>query len=97
MARLLALLCTLSVLLTSGCAMCCAPYDDHYPYAGGRWVRDNASQGRVGSAFAPAGHRLEEGISPSGEPTPAESEAFDPAVSEVTPRRDGAAYLPTQE
>jgi hypothetical protein len=55
--RWLLVLCPL--LVGSGCAMCCAPYDDYYPAVGGRWVRDNPTEGRVGSAFAPAGHRVE--------------------------------------
>jgi hypothetical protein len=76
---------------TSGCAMCCAPYDDHYPYVGGRWVRDNPVHGRVGSAFAPAGFRVE-GQSPAiGEPTPADG------GQPITPRRNGASYLPVDE
>jgi hypothetical protein len=73
------------VLISSGCAMCCAPYDDHYPYVGGRWVRDNPSHGRVGSAFEPAGHRVEE-VAAATEPTPA---------SEM-PTRDGSEYLPVE-
>jgi hypothetical protein len=42
---------------SSGCAMCCAPYDWDYGYTGGAWVRDNPSSGRVGSAFEPAGYK----------------------------------------
>jgi hypothetical protein len=42
---------------SSGCAMCCAPYDWDFGYTGGAWVRDNPSMGRVGSAFEPAGYK----------------------------------------
>ena len=45
----------IAALLTSGCAMCCSPYDEAYGFTGGRWQRTNLCHGRVGSAFAPAG------------------------------------------
>jgi len=51
-----------SLSLASGCAMCCHPYDCHYLYQGGRWVRDIPDSGRVGSAFAEAGHRVDDGM-----------------------------------
>ena len=44
-----------SASMSMGCAMCCSPYDYAYPYYGGRWQRDNLCNGRVGSAFDPAG------------------------------------------
>ena len=91
MAHRLGLLTVMAGLLwSSGCAMCCAPYDDHYPYTGGRWVRDNPTQGRVGSAFAPAGYRVE-GELPG---TPEESPAT--GGEAIPPRRDGASYLPLE-
>lgn len=74
------------LLLSSGCAMCCAPHDDHYPYVGGRWTRDNPTHGRVGSAFEPAGHRVEDGT--LAEPTPASETPM--------PLRDGSEYLPVE-
>jgi hypothetical protein len=77
------------LLLSSGCAMCCAPYDDHYPYAGGRWVRDNPTQGRVASAFAPAGYRVDGASARAHESTPADGQP-------IAPRRDGASYLPME-
>lgn len=77
----------LGAMLSSGCAMCCAPFDCNYPYVGGRWVRDNPSEGRVGSAFAPAGHRVDD------VPT---SHGPEPQDVEVVPSRDGAEYLPTE-
>lgn len=43
------------LLLVSGCAICASPYDSHYPAYGGSWERDDPSEGRVGSAFQPAG------------------------------------------
>ncbi|HUE73634.1 MAG TPA: hypothetical protein VMP01_22340 [Pirellulaceae bacterium] len=48
-------LLVIAALLTSGCAMCCSPYDEAYGYTGGRWQRTDLCHGRVGSAFAPAG------------------------------------------
>jgi hypothetical protein len=79
----------LGVMISSGCAMCCAPFDCNYPYVGGRWVRDNPSEGRVGSAFAPAGHRVDDATMVEGNQVP----------TEAVPRaleRDGANYLPTE-
>jgi hypothetical protein len=43
------------VALSSGCAMCCAPYDYDYPSVAGRYVRTNPSSGRVASVFDEAG------------------------------------------
>lgn len=87
--RLSLALLAAALLASSGCAICCAPFDDHYLYSGGRWLRDNPAQGRVGSAFAPAGHRIE-GDAPSATPgTPA-------AEQPIAPRRDGASYLPVE-
>jgi hypothetical protein len=48
-----ALLVAAPVLLTSlGCAMCCGPYDYHYPTFGGRIQRADPVYGRVGSIFS---------------------------------------------
>jgi len=56
MCRLFALSLVASLLgLSSGCAICCAPFDCDYPIMGGRWTRMNPSSGRVGSAFDEAG------------------------------------------
>lgn len=68
---------------SSGCAMCCAPYDWDFGYTGGAWVRDNPSSGRVGSAFEPAGYKaLEE--PKSDEPTPA-GDGQPPAIENLDP------------
>jgi len=93
MARLVGLAAMLGLALyASGCATCCAPYDDYYPAVGGRWVRDNPTSGRVGSAFEPAGHKVDEVAAAAAvEPTPAQ-----PGAATVRPRRDGASYLPTE-
>ena len=94
MARRLSLFAiVVPVLWASGCAICCAPYDCHYPAVGGRWVRDNPTHGRVGSAFEPAGHRVEEAAA-AEELAPTEAEQ--PAAPSVMPRRDGSSYLPTE-
>ena len=93
MARKLSLLVVVaSAWWSSGCATCCAPFDEYYPAVGGRWVRDNPTCGRVGSAYQPAGHKVDEVAAATvTEPTPAQPGA------PVTPRRDGASYLPTDE
>jgi len=99
MRRLLTLLSLLGLLLaSSGCAMCCAPYDYDYPAVGGRWVRHNPSSGRVGSAFDEAGGPVEvapatatvEQLPPAeSQPTPAA-----PRTRSVIPRNLGENYLP---
>jgi hypothetical protein len=76
----------LLLLETSGCAMCCAPYDCDYPYVGGRWVRHNPSSGRVGSEFDEAGGPVE-ALSTAG--------AAAPPQSQTLPRNLGENYLPT--
>ncbi len=48
-----ALLIAAPALATSlGCAMCCGPYDYHYPTFGGRIQRADPEYGRVGSIFS---------------------------------------------
>ena len=73
MSRLWALsLITGLVGLSSGCAMCCAPFDYDYLVTGGRWTRFNPSSGRVGSAFDEAGGPSDVAmVSATAEPTPA--------------------------
>ncbi len=48
-----ALGCT--ALLYTGCAMCCGPYDYHYPTHGGAIQRQDPVWGRVGSVFSDPG------------------------------------------
>lgn len=94
MSRLLALsLITGLMSLSSGCAMCCAPYDWDYLVTGGRWTRYNPSSGRVGSAFDEAGGPSEVAqVSATGEPTPAQ-----PTQGQPTPARTMPAQpAPTQ-
>lgn len=64
------LLAAALVVASSGCSMCCAPFDCDYPYIGGAWVRDNPSSGRVGSVFDPAGYKAI-----GDQPEPRDSEA----------------------
>ena len=42
-------------LLYSGCAMCCGPFDYHYPNYGGAIQRSDPVRGRVGSIFSDPG------------------------------------------
>lgn len=108
MSRLLGLPSLLGLmLLSSGCAMCCAPYDNDYPFVGGRWVRHNPTSGRVGSAFDEAGGPVD--VLPAGAaieqvPTPAPSTSPAPLPPSVQrgstptrsaiPRNLGESYLP---
>ena len=48
---LVAVLATVG-LISSGCSMCCGPYDYHYPVFGGKLQRANPEYGRVGSVFS---------------------------------------------
>lgn len=50
-ARCLLLVCVVSA---SGCAICCAPFDDDYACYGGIVERADRVNGRVGSKFADA-------------------------------------------
>ena len=85
------------VAMSSGCAMCCAPFDCDYTYQGGAWVRHNPSSGRVGSAFDEAGGPNPEVQIQQTEPTPAgEPEAIPmpTGTRSVMPPRRGQGYLP---
>lgn len=75
MSRLWALsLITSLIGLSSGCAMCCAPFDYDYLVVGGRWTRFNPTSGRVGSAFDEAGGPSDVALTTAtGEPTPAQA------------------------
>ncbi|HMO14469.1 MAG TPA: hypothetical protein PKD64_06985 [Pirellulaceae bacterium] len=42
----------LAIMLSTGCSMCCGPYDYHYPTFGGRVQRVNPEYGRVGSIYS---------------------------------------------
>lgn len=55
MTRLGWLLGLLLVVASSGCSICCTPFDYAYPAYGGKWERTDRFHGRVGSAFDPAG------------------------------------------
>lgn len=83
--------------------MCCAPYDDAYPYLGGAWIRTNPSSGRVGSAFAEAGQPADylEDRSQPPEPTPAippprqsaPPQGAPAPIRRIAPRHLGETYL----
>ena len=97
MARTFALLSlVVSCYLTSGCATCCNPYDCHYLYQGGAWVRNDPTYGRVGSAFTPeVGSKVvpDQVIVQQAEPTPATRSA--PPTEPVRPNTSfGESYLP---
>ena len=68
-------------VMSSGCAMCCAPYDYHYLAQTGRWVRYNPTSGRVGSAFDNAGGPAD-AVPVSGEIVTTTQEEPTPAVQE---------------
>src|SRR4051812_1422028 len=75
MQRLIGLSLLLGVAgLSSGCAMCCAPYDLDYVSTTGRWIRNNPTSGRVGSMFDEAGSPADVIPVAATEPTPAQAE-----------------------
>ncbi|HEX5105389.1 MAG TPA: hypothetical protein VFV87_16335 [Pirellulaceae bacterium] len=100
MARIAAGLLILGLAASSsGCAMCCAPFDCYYLYQGGAWVRHNPTSGRVGSAFDEAGGpAIMEGQTLQGQPTPAPAEPevlpMPTGTRSVLPQRRGQDYLP---
>ncbi|QDV12268.1 hypothetical protein CA51_21500 [Rosistilla oblonga] len=59
-------ICTALIGLTllGGCRICGSEDDCAYPAFGGSWERTNRNHGRVGSVFAPAGHKVAGGESP---------------------------------
>jgi len=90
---------------SSGCALCCAPYDQNYPSTSGSWVRTNPTSGRVGSAFDPAGMQVaeiagqkprDEGAAsvPPRETAQAESAPGEPTAGEPTPAEPSLPALP---
>jgi hypothetical protein len=103
MSRLLALLLLSGCLvLSGGCAMCCAPFDYDYQSVAGRWVRTNPSSGRVGSVYDNAGGPVESipvtttAVTPDqsmpAQPTPAQPPGAAPRS--IVPRNLGDTYLP---
>jgi hypothetical protein len=96
MSRLWALSLVVCVLsLSSGCAMCCAPFDWDYQSVAGRYTRNNPSSGRVGSAFDDAGGVSETIVTSAAEPsipTVAPEQAV-PGTRSVIPRTMGESYL----
>src|SRR5262245_32976968 len=98
MRRLLLLACLTLPAVTSGCALCCAPFDCDYPYIGGAWVRTNPSSGRVGSAFDEAGGPAQVVQASGAQPLQRQLETLPPPASppvrSVIPRNMGEGYLP---
>ena len=74
----------------TGCAMCSNPYDCFYGAYGGTWQREDMTQGRVGSAFSPAGSRVSETEAPVPTPAPAPAsatgqfDAGDPSIEPIS-------------
>ena len=81
MRRLLLAACLSLPVLSSGCALCCAPYDCHYPYVGGAWVRNDPVNGRVGSAFYNAGAPANSIPAAATEPIPAQQGTLPPPAA----------------
>lgn len=48
----IALIVLVLTLSTTGCSMCCGPFDYDYPAFGGKQLRANRSHGRVGSILS---------------------------------------------
>jgi len=79
-------LVTSLVGLSSGCAMCCAPYDYDYISTAGRWVRNNPTSGRVGSAFDEAGGPIDVvPVAVTEAPTPAQTNSAQPNSAQPAP------------
>jgi hypothetical protein len=91
-------LATMLLTCAGGCAMCCSPYDCHYLYKGGAWMRHNPESGRVGSVFDEAGAPVALATPPAFEPTPAppgmDQTTPVPGTRSVIPRELGNSYLP---
>ncbi len=60
------ILCTVLVVVGTGCTMCQSSLDDDYSAFGGRWQRTDRTYGRVGSKFSDVGYRMtDEGETPT--------------------------------
>lgn len=55
MLRIAWLAAALGLVASSGCTLCCTPYDDARSYYGGKWQDVDPYHGRLGSIFDPAG------------------------------------------
>ncbi|WP_146522835.1 hypothetical protein [Stieleria varia] len=55
---LLALLMVTTLVLSSGCRLCCDPDDGSFSAYGGSWERTRRDGGRVGSLFDPGGAKI---------------------------------------
>lgn len=90
----LGFLFTTASLLTMGCAMCCGPYDYHYPSFGGKHERIDPTYGRVGSVFSdpmaiPLGESADSNLDRMQTPTrhPGDRDDFDREDAEEIRRR----------
>ena len=71
----------LSIVSSTGCSVCCTPFDYAYPAYGGKWERTDRFHGRVGSAFDPAGPIPYSDEGDIEQPTPAvPQEEIDPML-----------------
>lgn len=61
MMRCTACVLLLTLLALAGCSTCSSPHDRAYAAYGGLWERTDECEGRVGSAFTPAGIRISDG------------------------------------
>ena len=68
MKRVTSLILLSLLAFSSGCAMCCHPFDCDYNCYGGRYERIDRSFGRSGSKFAPAHDVAAEEAANVGEP-----------------------------
>lgn len=84
-----------------GCAMCCGPYDYHYPGFGGRIQRADPEFGRVGSVFSdpnmagagPLADSNLEQVKPQAPITTDEAESLEPDRGDL-PRPPGEEPVP---
>ena len=79
MLRTLWMLCLVGFLaVSSGCAMCCNPFDETYPAYGGNWPSENVHGPRAGSALGGA-----QQVVPTSEEVPS---VLQQDVSPTTPK-----------
>ena len=68
--KLSSLLLLTFVILSHGCAVSCAPFDEEYNCFGGIWDRADRVHGRVGSRFQPAENLEQQSEGDLGQPPP---------------------------
>ena len=83
------LIAALFCFLSTGCSMCCGPYDYDYPNFGGKHQRQDRQHGRVGSILSdPLAPRVGGAPADSNLLPPPPLRSSEPRESDVEPDRD---------